>query len=108
MTKNNGGPATNGTAITTQPSAGESTRLHRRRAAAARCQPLECGCRDPWTCRHHDDDQDDDNQTEAAAQAGDYLLRHGLAPLYGVDRGRALWRAGRRDLAIRCIQQVVA
>ena len=30
--------------------------LRRRREAARRLPPLECcGCRDPWTCRHHDD-----------------------------------------------------
>jgi hypothetical protein len=26
--------------------------LRRRREAAWRLPPLDCGCRDPWTCRH--------------------------------------------------------
>lgn len=24
--------------------------LHRRRNLSARCEPLDCGCRDPWLC----------------------------------------------------------
>lgn len=107
MTQNNGGPATNGTAITT-PSDTDRSALHRRRAAASRCEPLECGCVDPWTCRHHDGNHDTDRQTEAAIAAGDHLLGHRLGPIYNVDQGRALWRAGRRDLAVRCVQQVIA
>lgn len=76
--------------------------LRRRRAASQRAEPLACGCADPWTCRHHDSPVD----VDAAVAAGEHLLRNQLGPIYNVDTGRTLWRAGRRDLAIMCVQQV--
>lgn len=82
--------------------------LRRRRAAARRLPPLACGCHEPWTCRHHDGPITD-RQTEAAIAAADHLIEHQLCPIFGVDQARALWRAGRRDLAVRCgTQEVVA
>lgn len=79
----------------------------RRRDASYRVEPLDCGCRDPWTCRCHDS-QPSERMTDAAADAAEYLLHHGLPPIFSIDQGRALWRAGRRDLAVMCAQQVVA
>lgn len=81
--------------------------LRRRRDAAQRVTPLDCGCRDPWTCTCRDP-QPSERMTDAAADAAEYLLHHGLPPIFSIDQGRALWRAGRRDLAVMCAQQVVA
>lgn len=73
--------------------------LDRRRKAAHRCQPLECGCRDSWTCRCHDNPELTDRQIEAAIDAAEHLLSHQLTPQFTIPTRRALWRAGRRDLA---------
>ncbi|PEG58592.1 hypothetical protein CQY21_21580 [Mycolicibacterium boenickei] len=79
--------------------------LDRRRKAAHRCQPLECGCQDPWICRCHDPELTD-QQIEAAINAAELLLQHGLMPLFTIPTRRALWRVGRRDLAT--LTEVVA
>lgn len=78
----------------------------RRRAASYRAVPLDCGCRDPWTCTCHDP-QPSERMTDAAVDAAEYLLRHGLPPIFSIDQGRALWRAGRRDLAVLTTTSVV-
>lgn len=100
-TQKKGGPTAGTTLSNTTNFSDQSTR---RRTAAARCEPLECGCRDPWTCRCRTIEP----TTEAAIQAAEHLLQNGLQPLFSVAQGRALWRAGRRDLATLCVQQVVA
>lgn len=82
------------------------TALDRRRKAAHRCEPLECGCRDSWTCWCHDNPELTDRQIEAAINAAEYLLAHKLPPLLAIPVRRALWRAGRRDLAT--ITEVIA
>ncbi|MGB3673584.1 MAG: hypothetical protein WA988_04000 [Candidatus Nanopelagicales bacterium] len=45
--------------------------------------------------------------TDAAIQAAEYLRRHALPPIFSIDQGRALWRAGRRDLAVLTTTSVV-
>lgn len=101
-------PAGNGAANQTTGCNHYIASIGRRREASRRVQPLDCGCTDPWTCKHHNPVRDADRQAEAAIAAGDHLLHHNLGPLYDVDTGRALWRAGRRDLAVRTASQVVA
>lgn len=82
-----------------------SQQLTRRRHAAQRSEPLDCGCSDPWICRCHDPELTD-RQIEAAINAAEYLLAHKLPPLLTIPVRRALWRAGRRDLAT--ITEVIA
>lgn len=78
--------------------------LRQRRAATYRLPVLDCGCTDPWTCRCTTAEL----TTDSAVAAADHLTRHGLAPLFGIGQGRALWRCGHRDLAVLCVQQVSA
>ncbi|WP_460356685.1 hypothetical protein, partial [Mycobacterium sp. ZZG] len=73
-----------------------STRLARRHAAADRCVPLDCGCRDPWPCRCADpplSDQALDGWRDAALR----LLFDGLIPLLPIEVRRALYRRGGPD-----------
>ena len=78
------------------------SQLQRRREASYRMAPLACGCRDPLSCRCHDDPRYDDEPAFAAPSA---LSRDELADLLAEllhpDTLRALWRGGRRDLAVR-------
>lgn len=89
---------------TTQKFISDSTA--RRRQAAHRCEPLDCGCRDKWTCRCDDNPEPTPQLTEAAITAAEYLQHHGLPPIFSVAQGRALWRAGRRDLAVLVTTEV--
>lgn len=63
--------------------------LRRRAAAAARCQPLPCRCRDPWSCRCLDSAPDD-----VALSAWDAALAHlaglGLLPVLPVEVARSM------------------
>jgi hypothetical protein len=72
----------------------------RRRAASWRCPPLDCSCRDPWPCKHYRDPYISDNQAEAAAAAIAHLDLVGTPGLLDIDTCRAMWRIGRRDLAV--------
>lgn len=103
------GPVTSGAASNDQPRSAHHyiAACQRRCDAARRVTPLECGCRDPYTCRCRDTEPTP-HQTEAAIQAAEYLLHHALVPIFSIDQGRALWRAGRRDLAVLTTTQVVA
>ncbi|MBN7452626.1 hypothetical protein B7435_33430 [Mycolicibacterium peregrinum] len=103
------GPADNGAAPEDQAKVFREyiAGLRRRRAASYRLVPLECGCRDTWTCRCGQPEPSE-RMTDAATQAGEYLLHHGLPPIYSISQGRALWRAGHRELAVKCVQQVSA
>lgn len=102
LQQKNGGPATNGTTTKNHTTKfyDHSNALARRRRASHRCQPLDCGCRvrDPWVCRCHDPELTE-HQIEAAIEAAEFLLDHGLTPLFTIPVRRALWRVGRRDLA---------
>lgn len=84
--------------------------LRRRRAASWRMQAFcpSCSARDPLCCRCYENREPTTRMTEAAIDAAEHLRLHGLSPLYSIAQGRALWRAGRRDLATLTSTQVVA
>jgi hypothetical protein len=68
----------------------------RRRRASGRLMPLDCGCRDPWTCRCTRPPLSE-NFIDAGAQAAQHLLDVGYPPLLELDVLRALWRRGGDD-----------
>jgi len=72
----------------------------RRREAAKRLPPLECGCRDPWPCRCHGPTVESDNQIDGWAAAARHLALNGLLPVLPVEAMRALWRRGGDDRAL--------
>jgi hypothetical protein len=77
--------------------------LKRRRAAARRIPLLNCGRHsDPWTCRCHDGPPSV-KMTDAAREAGEYLLSHGLTPLLDFKSLGELYRRGGddREAAVR-------
>ncbi|NVN52275.1 hypothetical protein [Mycolicibacterium hippocampi] len=76
------------------------TEWDRRRLAAARCEPLNCGCRDPWVCRCRRQPLSH-NQIDAAAAAAEHLECCGLMPIFSDATLRALWTAGHQALAER-------
>lgn len=84
----------------------QSSGWERRRDAAARSVPLDCGCRDPWVHRCAPEPDPTERTTEAAVHASHHLLDHGLPPLFSIATCRALWRAGHRELATRCAPQL--
>lgn len=68
----------------------------RRHAAAHRSEPLDCGCRDPWTCRCTEPPLSDhaiDGWRDAALR----LLFDGQVPILPLEVRRALWRRGGPD-----------
>jgi hypothetical protein len=77
-----------------------ATQLRRRRAASYRCPPLDCSCRDPWPCKHYRDPYISDKQAEAAVAAIEHLDLVGTPGLLDERTCRAMWRVGRRDLAV--------
>lgn len=102
------GPAANGTVQNNQFNIHYIAGIRRRRAAADISRALVCGCTDPWTCRCYENDEPTTRMTEAAIDAAEHLQSHGLQPLFSVRQARALWRAGRRDLATRTSTMVAA
>lgn len=76
------------------------SRDRRRRAAEHRTQPLACGCRDPWLCDCDTDAFVSDVQADAVIAAAETLLALGTPGIFDADRCRAMWRHGRRDLAV--------
>ena len=71
--------------------------LRRRRAASYRCEPLDCGHRDPSSCRCHDDPPTDltsELQVDAYRDTAVMLLGSGLSPGTNVPAMRVLWRRG--------------
>ncbi|WP_460358920.1 hypothetical protein, partial [Mycobacterium sp. ZZG] len=101
MTQRESRPAGNETASTRS----KATDFHqrsgvdawtRRHEASQRVAPLDCGCRDPWICRHTDpplSDQALDGWRDAALR----LLFDGLIPLLPIEVRRALYRRGGPD-----------
>ncbi len=71
----------------------------RRREAARRLPPLDCGCRDPWTCRHHDGPLSE-RQLDAYADAAEHLLTVGVTPAPNLPAMRRMWRRGGDELRL--------
>ncbi|PBJ42962.1 hypothetical protein BB737_05655 [Mycobacterium avium subsp. hominissuis] len=70
--------------------------MSRRREAAARSLPLDCGCRDPWPCRCTEPPLDD-RQLDSWRDAALHVLRADLVPVLPIEVRRALWRRGGPD-----------
>lgn len=79
------------------PAGNHFNQWHRRRAAAARCIPLACGCRDPWPCRCADPPPTE-RQIDGYRAAVAHLRAHGLPPAPLLPEMRALWRRGAHGL----------
>ncbi len=96
-----GDPATRPVTVDTPETSSAVRQLKRRREASFRLVPLDCGCRrrDPWRPCRCTEGQPSDKQIEAVVDAAAHLRALGLAPIFGKDILRALWRAGHRDLA---------
>ena len=67
------------------------SQLRRRRAAAHRSIPLDCGCRDPWPCRCTEPPLSE-RALDAWVAAAWHLLELGHMPLVPLEVRRALWR----------------
>lgn len=68
----------------------------RRREAARRVAPLDCGCPDPWPCRCTEPPLTDaalDGWRDAALR----ILFNGQLPLLPIEVRRALWKRGGPD-----------
>lgn len=70
--------------------------LHRRREAARRVAPLDCGCPDPWPCRCTDPPLST-LAVEGWRDAALAVLSVGLIPMLPIEARRALWSRGGRD-----------
>jgi hypothetical protein len=70
--------------------------LLRRREAARRLPPLECGCSDPWPCRRFDPPPSS-RSVDGYRDAALHLLAEGLIPAPNIKAMRELWRRGRDE-----------
>lgn len=68
-----------------------SAQLERRRQAAKRSVPLDCGCRDGWTCRCTEPPLTDD-ALDDWRDAAWHVLGTGNMPMVPLQIRRALWR----------------
>lgn len=80
-----------------QPSAYITDILARRRVASRRVEPLDCGCIDPWLCRHPEDDPPPDRMVDAYLCAVAHLDSVGLLAAPRLPEMRMLWRRGRTE-----------
>lgn len=82
----------------TRPPARQDARsqMTRRRQAALRSAPLDCGCRDPWPCRCSEPPLSD-KLVDAGRDAALHVLESGLVPLLKFEVLQALWRRGGED-----------
>lgn len=72
--------------------------LRRRRQAADDMRRMDCGCTDPWPCRHFDEPvMLSEHRVDAYRAAALTLLESGLTPAPNVECLRALWRRGGDD-----------
>lgn len=69
---------------------------YRRREAAWRLVPLDCGCRDPWVCRCTEPPPSD-RQLDAWRDAALYVLRGHQIPVLPLEALRGLYRRGGPD-----------
>jgi hypothetical protein len=77
------------------------SQLRRRREAALRSMPLNCGCRDPWTCRCRDDRAEfTERHVDGYVSAVLHLLDKGLMPAPNLPAMRLMYRRGGRDRRI--------
>lgn len=83
---------------TPQPRQCAADALRRRRRAAYRMVPLDCGCltRDPWVCRCTAPPLSEP-MVDAGRDAALHVLEHGDIPLLEIEVLRALWRRGGDD-----------
>jgi len=70
--------------------------LARRRAATRRLAPLDCGCADPWTCRHPSEPLTE-RTVGAWRDAAVHLDGLGSVPAVPIEVLRAIWRRGGQD-----------
>lgn len=76
------------------------SQLARRREAVKRLEPLDCGCRDGWTCRCTEPPLSD-NAIDGWRDAAAHVLRQGTGvPLLPIEVLRALYRRGGDDRAL--------
>ena len=68
----------------------------KRREATSRSLPLQCGCRDPWTCRCTDGALSN-YEVDGGRDAALHILATGYTPVLAPDVRRALWRRGGDD-----------
>lgn len=73
-----------------------TAQLRRRREASRRVIPLDCGCRDGWTCRCTDPPLSE-AMIDAGRAAARHILSVGKTPLLATEILRALWRRGGED-----------
>jgi hypothetical protein len=79
--------------------------LHRRRIGAARSEPLDCGHRDPWTCRHYDAPESPERNADGYYATAQRLLAAGLLPAPNLPAMRLMWR---RDVEQRELARYIA
>lgn len=72
------------------------SQLERRREAAKRSVPLDCGCRDVWPCRCSNP-QLSERMIDAGRAAARHILDGGGIPLLEIEFLRALYRRGGAD-----------
>lgn len=72
------------------------SQLQRRRQAAARSIPLDCGCRDSWPCRCTEPPLSE-NALDGWRDAAEHVLAIGQTPVLPLEVRRALWRRGGYD-----------
>lgn len=72
------------------------SQLQRRRGAAKRSVPLDCGCRDPYTCQCTEPPLFG-RALDAWRDAALHMLEVGNMPLVPLEVRRALWRRGSAD-----------
>jgi hypothetical protein len=70
--------------------------LRRRRAASRRLPPLDCGCRDGWTCRCTEPPLSD-QRIDGGRESALHVLTMGYVPLLEREVLQALWRRGGAD-----------
>jgi hypothetical protein len=70
--------------------------VSRRRDAARRLPPLDCGCRDPWPCRCTEPPLSE-RAIDGYRDAARHIIEHGQTPLVPIEVLRALYRRGGSD-----------
>jgi hypothetical protein len=73
-----------------------SGQINRRRDAALRLLPLDCGCRDPWPCTCTSPPLSA-HTIDSFRDAAIHVLGAGCTPLLPIEVMRALWRRGGAD-----------